>query len=100
MNNDSTKDEGALDISQIQPRAQRDVAARERAERQMFEKVDGRSLRRGNRTTPLSFRVKPETKDRLHRLAVGTGKTYTDIFEEALDIYDKMLQGKVRKVEE
>ncbi len=40
--------------------------------------------------------VKRRRGERAGRSALGTGKTYTDIFEEALDIYEQMLDRYFR----
>lgn len=95
MSNDSTKDDAnVIDMTTRQPAAARDkVAERERLERGMFEKTDGRTLRRVGETVHVSVRVAPAAKDRLHRLAAGTGKSYREVVEEALEYYEQMLKG-------
>lgn len=95
MSNDSTKDDAnVIDMTTRQPAAARDkVAERERLERGMFEKTDGRTLRRVGETVHVSVRVAPASKDRLHRLAAGQNMSYRDVVEQALEHYEQMLKG-------
>ena len=65
-----SKDDGVIDLLEIEPLAKRDAAGlRERAEREGIAKVDGRFRRRKNRTDPMSFRFSPQTRQLIQRLA-------------------------------
>jgi len=71
------------------------LAERKKLEQETFQKVDGRSRRRGTRHTPVSFRVSPEKRAQLHRLAEAQDMTYVELFEASLDIYERYLRGEL-----
>jgi hypothetical protein len=90
-----SKDDGVIDLLEIQPLAKRDAAAlRERAEREGVAKVDGRFRRRKNRTDPMSFRFSPQTRQLIQRLADAENASYVEIVEQALALLDKVKKGE------
>jgi len=86
-------DKGAIDLQSMKPRARGSAEAREDAERQGLEFPDGRSRGRRGRSVAMSFKFKPETKALIHRIAESENKTYVEIVEEALELYNKYLKG-------
>ena len=61
---------------------------------------DGRTRRRAGKTRQIIFRVTPEKRDQLERLAdvLSAGRTtpasFTETIERALDALDEKLRGK------
>lgn len=83
-----------IDLSDIEPLARRDAAAiRERDERQSRERVDGRTLRRGNRTESIAHRVKPEVRDALINMAKAEGIAIVDVLESSILERQKRMIG-------
>jgi hypothetical protein len=68
------------------------------AERRPLEKVvartDGRSARGKGKTETVNYRVTPEWKNKLARLAAEEKITMTEVLERALDVYDKSHRRK------
>ncbi len=90
-----SKEDGVIDLLEIQPLAKRDAAGqRERAEREGIAKVDGRFRRRKNRTEPMSFRFSPQTAQLIRRLADAENASYVEIVEQALALLDKVKKGE------
>lgn len=91
----SSKDEGVIDLLDLEPLAKRDAAGRrERAEREGLAKVDGRFRRRKNRTEPMTFRFSPQTVALIRRLADLENCSYVEIVEQGLTLLDKMKKGE------
>lgn len=88
-------DEGELDLLRLKDLAKRDAAGiRERAEAEGLARRDGRKRRRKNRTDLISYRVKPETRAAIERLAEAEDCSYVEIVERAIELLDRTLTGK------
>ena len=90
-----------LDMATIQPSSQR--GSRDEAEARALdgvEKTDARHRRKLGKTTQIIFRVRPEKKRQLVRLAevLSAGKavpvSLTETMEQAIDALEARLRGK------
>ena len=89
------KDEGEIDVGTLKPPARRDsTAAREHNEAAAFKKTDGRELRRKGRTELISWRIYPQTRQTMERIAKAEGITLIEVLERGIDLLDKQLRGK------
>jgi hypothetical protein len=51
-------------------------------------RIDGRSLRRSNRTVQFATRVTPEFDDRIRAIAERDGLLLVEVMERALEAYE------------
>jgi hypothetical protein len=59
-------------------------------EAETVAKVDGRTRRRKGRTEQMLFRVTPERRGQIERLAEAYGLTYVDLVEKAVDVLEAL----------
>ncbi|MEW6351991.1 MAG: hypothetical protein AB1646_23320 [Thermodesulfobacteriota bacterium] len=67
---------------------------REKPQQPPASVLDGRSLQATGRTAQLNFRVRHDTKEKLYSIAKRTGRMFVEVLEEALDLYEKKLDGR------
>ncbi len=56
--------------------------------------IDGRFLKRKNRTAQIGLKTSEEKKKQFDRLRMLTGWSYTEIFEQALDDFEVAWKGR------
>ncbi len=88
------KDTGELDLSKLSRTRKGAASERELAEQRALSGLDGRTLRRKNRTVAISWKVKPETKETIHRIAETEGMTYVEVLEAAINDYEEKFRER------
>jgi hypothetical protein len=95
-----------LDLAEVQPSTQRGSRDEAEARAQKAVEVDGRKRRKLGKTTQIIFRVRPEKKQQLVRLAeaLSAGKaipiSMTETMEQALDALEARLKGKSARLDD
>jgi hypothetical protein len=79
-------------LADLAPRSARDDRAK--AEAETVAKVDGRKLRRKNRTEQMAFRFTPERRAQLEKLSLATGLSFVDLVERGLDLIEEQERRK------
>jgi hypothetical protein len=78
---------GAIDLA--------NVSAREAAEAATYQKPrDRRYKTRKERTSLISFRIKPAIRTMMEKMADAEGKSMVDILEEAVELKHRVLKGE------
>ena len=95
MNARSTKPEAAeVDLDRLRPVARRDATAmRERTEAAAFQKTDMRKPRK-NRNVMVSFRIKPEIRAIMERIADAENVTLVEVLERGIALLDRTMKGE------
>jgi hypothetical protein len=83
---DSTRDSGEIDMTTVEER--------ERAEKDAFKPTDRRFKKRKERTTLISFRIKPSIRETMERIADVEGTSMVAVLEKGVEMYDKLLKGQ------
>ena len=93
MSNGSIKDTGEIDVSTLKPPSRKAHLERGEAETEALSKVDGRTLRRRGRTETFSTKTTPDVIQTLQRIAMAEDISMVEVFERALEAYDRALRG-------
>jgi hypothetical protein len=90
----STKPESAIvDLDDLRPPSRRDATAvRERNEAAAFQKTDMRKPRK-NRNVMVSFRIKPEIRAIMERIADAENITLVEVLERGISMLDRTMKG-------
>lgn len=70
------------------------VRSREQAEAEAFQSRDRRYKLRKERTALISFRIKPEIRAMLEKMADAEGTSMIDIVEKAVLLLNKVMKGE------
>lgn len=76
-----------LEAPEVAPASVSDAS--EKPKRKLDGRIDGRSVRRTNRTVQFATRVTPDWDARIRALAMQEGVLLVEILERALDCYEK-----------
>jgi hypothetical protein len=72
---------------------------RRQLEAETLAKVDGRTLRRRNRSQQFNVRVTPERRVQIERLSMEHGRlSFVELVERALDVLDELGVDKVERL--
>jgi len=85
-----TKKPFSGNLADLVPSADR--SERARLETETRAKVDGRKLRRNPRTIQMVFRVKPECRAQIERLALHFDCDFVDVLEKAIDALEDTIK--------
>lgn len=96
MNTPAKSDTKPLSMRDFEPSARGADVAREEAERKAMGIGDGRGRRKVGRTEPVSLKTFLHIKKMMLDMADAEEKSYTEVFEDAIQRRHEALKGKAR----